>query len=126
MKYKIGDKVRIKSADWYIDNKNNYGNIEFADGYVFTLSMSKYCGKILTIEYCYTDDNHNPFYGMKENMHEWTKASLTMETLTKKDLLEAIEDMPMDADIYIASDHPMWTLASYTETNETENTIKIC
>ena len=49
-----------------------------------------------------------------------------MATLTKKDLLEAIEDMPMDADIYIASDHPMWTLASYTETNETENTIKIC
>lgn len=24
-----------------------------------------------------------------------------METLTKKDLLEAIEDMPMDAEIYI-------------------------
>ena len=46
--------------------------------------------------------------------------------LTKKDLPEAIEDMPMDADIYIASDQPMWTLASYTETNETENTIKIC
>ena len=49
-----------------------------------------------------------------------------MATLTKKELLEAIKDMPMDADIYIATDHPIWTLASYAETNETENTIKIC
>ena len=47
-------------------------------------------------------------------------------TMTKKELIEAIEDMPMDADIYIATDHPMWTLTLYAETNETENTIKIC
>ena len=46
--------------------------------------------------------------------------------MTKKDLLEAIEDMPMNADVYIATDHPMWTLSSYVETDEIENTIKIC
>ena len=45
--------------------------------------------------------------------------------MTKKELLEAIKDMPEDADIYIASDQPMWTIASYVEVNETENTIKI-
>ena len=49
-----------------------------------------------------------------------------MATITKKDLLEAIKDIPEDADIYIATDHPMWTIASYVEVNETENTIKIC
>ena len=45
--------------------------------------------------------------------------------MTKKELLEAIKDMPENADIYIASDQPMWTLASLVEINETENTIKI-
>ena len=45
--------------------------------------------------------------------------------MTKKELLEAIKDMPEDADIYIASDQPMWTLASLVEINKTENTIKI-
>lgn len=45
--------------------------------------------------------------------------------MAKKEFDEATKDMLEDADIYIASDQPMWTLASYVEVNETENTIKI-
>ena len=43
MKYKIGDKVRIKSIDWYNENKNKYGNI-ICGYHVFTEYMSKFCG----------------------------------------------------------------------------------
>ena len=44
MKHKVGDKVRIKSLDWYNENKNRFGS---ARG--FTLKMSEYCGKTSTI-----------------------------------------------------------------------------
>ena len=48
MKYKIGDRVRIKSLDWYNDNKDCDGNVE-CGFYYFIEEMTKYCGKILTI-----------------------------------------------------------------------------
>ena len=43
MKYKRGDRVKIKSLDWYNKNKDQYGRV--ACGYhVFTEDMSKFCG----------------------------------------------------------------------------------
>ena len=48
MKYKAGDKVKIKSLDWYNENKSETGFITF--NYVnFMPEMSRYCGEILTI-----------------------------------------------------------------------------
>lgn len=46
MKYKVGDKVRIKSIDWYNSNKNKYGIIENCR---FVEPMSANCGKEATI-----------------------------------------------------------------------------
>ena len=45
MKHKVGDKVRIKSLDWY-NNVNKTRNGFFCD---FTAKMSEYCGKTSTI-----------------------------------------------------------------------------
>ena len=43
MKYKRGDRVKIKSIDWYNKNKDQHGRV--ACGYhVFTEDMSKFCG----------------------------------------------------------------------------------
>ena len=43
MKYKRGDRVKIKSLDWYNQNKDQHGRV--ACGYhVFTEEMSKFCG----------------------------------------------------------------------------------
>ena len=48
MKYKAGDKVKIKSLEWYNENKSETGFITF--NYVnFMPEMSRYCGEILTI-----------------------------------------------------------------------------
>ena len=48
LKYKVGDRVQIKSIDWYNENKNKYGNINC--GYMpFTSDMTIYCGAVLTI-----------------------------------------------------------------------------
>ena len=45
---KLGDKVRIKSIEWYNLNKNGYGEITM-NGITFKKEMSKYCGKKLEI-----------------------------------------------------------------------------
>ena len=48
MKYKVGDKVKIRSLDWYNANKTE-GVEVFLEGSVFLQLMSKYCGKVATI-----------------------------------------------------------------------------
>ena len=48
LKYKVGDRVKIKSLDWYNKNKNETGFIIFND-VNFMPEMSRYCGEILTI-----------------------------------------------------------------------------
>ena len=55
MKYKVGDKVKIKSLDWYNDNRDYYGNVE-CGFYYFIEEMTKYCGKILTIGDVYRNE----------------------------------------------------------------------
>jgi hypothetical protein len=60
MKYKVGDKVRIKSLDWYNANKiceiskfmQEQGIRSYVDcnGFRFLDVMCEYCGKILTID----------------------------------------------------------------------------
>ena len=45
MKYKAGDKVKIKSLEWYNSaDKNEDGHIEGYNGVLFTMGMTKYCG----------------------------------------------------------------------------------
>ena len=47
--FKIGDKVRVKSKDWY-DKKSNYGRNDIkCEGNTFIPDMARYCGKVVTI-----------------------------------------------------------------------------
>ena len=67
MKYKVGDKVKIKSLDWYNSNKDEYGRV--ACGYhIFTEEMSKFCGQTMII--C-NITNLGVMY-MGGNSHYWT------------------------------------------------------
>lgn len=68
MKYKVGDKVRIKSLDWYNENKNADGFVHCGDR-VFDNYMSVFCEDIVTIGGVY------PYgYDIKEDMRcrTWT------------------------------------------------------
>lgn len=50
MKYKVGDKVRIKSLDWYEANKDNDGDISLIDSqYNFIREMANFCGMVVTV-----------------------------------------------------------------------------
>ena len=45
MKYKVGDKVKIKSLEWYNENKNKLGHVVHNDcNNTFVSSMAAYCG----------------------------------------------------------------------------------
>ena len=49
MKYDIGDKVRIKSLDWYNQNKDEDGVVHCGDR-VFDDYMSVFCESVVTID----------------------------------------------------------------------------
>ena len=66
MEYRVGDKVRIKSLDWYNENKDEFGEVRYEE-YIFVKSMVPYCGSILTIETKIED-----YYQVKENTFWWT------------------------------------------------------
>lgn len=69
MKYKIGDKVVIKSLDWYNDNKDSNGEVYNHNPYMFIDCMKKYCGKeatIVSIQHgCYS------YYKIDIDNQEW-------------------------------------------------------
>ena len=70
MKYKIGDKVRVKSLDWY--NNNNTSNADFiccSNFIPFTQHMSLFCGCVLTIKSIERDN----IYLVEENLNAWTE-----------------------------------------------------
>jgi hypothetical protein len=67
MKYKVGDKVRIKNIDWYNENKDSDDEI-WCSPHWFRKEHSKWCGKVMTIS-C-VKANH---YIMKEvGNFDWT------------------------------------------------------
>lgn len=72
MKYKVGDKVKIRSLDWYNANKNENGNITFYRN--FTYIMTYYCGKIAKIinvkDKSYSINLDNGLYSWTDEMFE--------------------------------------------------------
>ena len=70
-KYKVGDKVRIKSLDWYNENKDEDGIVELST-HIFTPGMSQFCGKVVTIEDVFEDIDDNVVYYIEEIDYDWT------------------------------------------------------
>lgn len=81
MKYKEGNKVRIKNIDWYNENKNEYGDV-YCGAYTFTYGMTKFCGEIVTILHCY---NHG-CYTIKEDDNDYTFTSEMIEGLAEEEM----------------------------------------
>lgn len=81
LKYKVGDKVRIKSLDWYNENKDEYGNIDISHDFTFYADRSKYCGKVFTIDVVF--DN---CYTVKEDNHEYYWADKMIEGLVEEEM----------------------------------------
>ena len=71
MRFKVGDRVRIKSLDWYNENKDEDGIVELST-HIFTPGMSQFCGKVVTIEDVFEDIDDSGVYYMEEIDYDWT------------------------------------------------------
>jgi hypothetical protein len=81
-KYKVGDKVIVKSLAWYNENKDAFGNVRVPC--TFVSGMRKYCGKVVTIRsvnmnsYSIEEDygcswSDEMFEGLAEEMYAYLK-----------------------------------------------------
>lgn len=66
MKFKPGDKITIKSKEWYESSANSLLYIVLADGQIFQQWMSQYCGQTFTVKYVtdlgYLTEEHPDIY----------------------------------------------------------------
>lgn len=81
IKFKVGDKVRVKSLKWYNENKNEVGRVLNEDASRFLLKeMSRFCGRTLQIKSIIEDDG----YIMCENNFFWQDWMLEDEPVTEE------------------------------------------
>ena len=64
---KVGDKVKIKSREWYEKWKNSDGEVTGLGSHVFLPCMSECCGKTFEIKYVFGN-----FFSLKDFSKGWT------------------------------------------------------
>lgn len=89
MKYKVGDKVKVKSLDWYNANKNQTGQVQCLDE-IFLEEMSKLCGRLVTI---HSIAEHG--YYINEDDYTWTD-DMFEETMNNEVKIEVPEGYVID------------------------------
>jgi exonuclease III len=98
MKYKVGDRVKIKSLDWYTENKDEDGDVYFKHCFNFIEEMKKYCGNTMTIEKIFGEYDICPdIYKMKDddNTYSWTEEMIECiveESKTRNFLQEYLKE----------------------------------
>ena len=80
MKYKVGDKVLIKSADWYYENRDEENTVHCGSA-GFVSSMTTFCGQIVTISSAHSLLG---VYRIKEDggTHNWTDKMIEAAYMT--------------------------------------------
>ena len=100
MKFKVGDKVRVRSLDWYRQEYDDKGKM-----YRFTPVMSELCGKVVNIRAVSTD---NEFYLIEEQrvFSRWQDYMFEEKVVTEsEDVIKEIEvDKNVQSFINIANE----------------------
>ena len=71
MKYKVGDKVKIKSLEWYNAFSNNGKEYIRHDRAWFTKEMAEYCGKTAIIIGIYNDSYELDIDNKECGWYDW-------------------------------------------------------
>ena len=105
LKYKVGDKVRIKSLDWYNENKSKSHGTVVCGGKYFDYDMRDWCGKTLTIQTIGLD-----FYLMEEDNLGYEFTDEMIEGLVEEEEIEFTEEDKYWCDIMSESDPTTYVL----------------
>lgn len=127
MKYNVGDRVRIKSIDWYNKNKNSNGDVVVLNKVphfswcenvrtVFTKDMAKFCGKVVTIEIVWTVN-----YSIVEGTHRDYFTDEMIEGLVEDENKPIYEDEVED--VFYSTPARMVCPSGYEFRDENGNTI---
>lgn len=147
MKYKVGDKVRIKSKEWWdAQPKNVDGSVECGAD-TFTDVMTCLCGKIVEISGIFGDVYSINEYGLNwtdemfDDSYNPEKSIISEEMI--KDIAEVVkkhnlgvsisendgkliieplkveeEDLPVDTPVMVSDDKNDWALRYYSRKNK--------
>ena len=119
MKYKVGDRVRIKSLDWYNKNKDNNREIKFENG-IFTILKSTFLGQIMTIEEITPEKQ----YILMEDKYKTLWTDEMIEGLVEEEEIEFTEEDKYWCDIMSESDPTTYVLPEgYQFVDENGNVI---
>ena len=94
MKYKVGDKIRIKSLDWYNENNDGSGILSYKiSGIPFTSEMAEYCGSIVTIDKAEAARNSHlgDRYIIKEDDGDWAWHEKMFEGLVEEETYDFLK-----------------------------------
>ena len=113
MKYNVGDRVLVKSIDWYNKNKDEDGNIDINHDFTFYADRSRYCGKVFTIvevfDNCYAVKEDNNEYYWSDEMIEGLVEAKTKPKFKEGDRITngtvTLTILTISSDRYIVEDN---------------------
>ena len=112
--YKVGDKVRIKSLDWYNENKSKaLGTVYLV--VPFIESMSKYCGQVATITKMLSGNTFE--ISLDNGCNEWSDSMF--EGLVEE---ETVSNIIEETNTYCDS---MNTINSENKINNNQNNMEL-
>lgn len=120
MKHKVGDKVRIKSIDWYNRKKDEKGCV-YVNDLCFGPEMSKLCGKEAIITQCDESDstyrtNLHEFYWFNKRMFENYIEENPYYTIG---MCEGEDnDLPIDTPVMVSEEGVCWSMRFYYKKNK--------
>jgi hypothetical protein len=80
MRYKKGDRVKIKSLDWFKENEYS-GQGTYDDVVAFLKMTDECCGKELTIDFIFTDERGTGYIMKEPNVFQWRFTDSMIEGL---------------------------------------------
>ena len=107
----VGDRVLIKSREWYDENKDRFGNVPVPHS--FTAAMAQHCGRTLRV----TDVLSPNTYELEGNSYLWSEEMFETVYFDVEDLFEQLSKIKAS----VSSDS-----SSKSDKNVYPKTYKMC